>query len=59
MIGTLITFGIFIITAFYSGFYIGYLKRDDKAPEIPAVKTFKRVIRDIKAKDEEPKSFFD
>jgi hypothetical protein len=55
----LIIFGIFIITAFYSGFYIGYLKREDKAPEIPAVKTFKRVIRDIKAKDEEPKSFFD
>lgn len=56
---TLITFGIFMLVAFVTGFYIGYLKREDKAPDIPAVKSFKRVIRDIKAKDEEPKGFYD
>ena len=55
----LIIFGIFLLAAFWSGFYIGYLKREEKPPEIPAVKTFKRVVRDKAAKEEEPKSFFD
>jgi len=55
----LIIFGIFLLAAFWSGFYIGYLKREDKAPDMPAIKSFKRVIRDIGAKPEPPKSFFE
>lgn len=59
---TLIVFGIFMLLSFCIGFYIGYLKREEKPPEIPAtnaIKSFKRVIRDKAAKEEEPKSFFD
>lgn len=56
--GTLIIFGIFVMAAFWSGFFVGYLKREGKAPETPIPKTFK-MIRDIKAKPDEPHSFFD
>lgn len=34
MIPELIVFALFIFAAFYSGFYIGYYKREEKPPEI-------------------------
>jgi hypothetical protein len=35
---TLIIFGIFMIAAFYGGFFFGYLKREGKPPEsIPII----------------------
>ena len=59
---TLIVFGIFVLAAFYSGFYCGYLKREEKPPELqmplpPAVKAMVAAAR--KTEKEEPKSFFE
>jgi hypothetical protein len=45
MIATLIIFGVFIIAAFYSGFYFGYTKREGKPPEaMPIVSDVKEVL---------------
>ena len=51
MIIELIIFGIFIIAAYTGGFYFGYLKREDKPPELPK---FKSVKFTMKKDDKEP-----
>ncbi len=51
MITILIIFGIFIITAFYSGFYFGYTKREGKPPEgMPIVSEVSSFIETVKPK---------
>lgn len=41
----IIVFGM--LTAFYSGFYFGYLKREGKPPELPQI-NLKEVINAVK-----------
>jgi hypothetical protein len=48
---TLIIFGTFLIAAFICGFYFGYLKREDKAPELPEIKPFHRFTLKGKKQD--------
>jgi hypothetical protein len=63
MVGTLIIFGIFVLAAFYSGFYFGYLKAEEKPPErMPIVTEIKELVdnaRAAKNEPEEPRNFFD
>lgn len=57
---TLILFGIFMLASFTAGFYFGYLKREDKPPELPEIfKSVKRYTRKVKDTEVEPKSFYD
>lgn len=57
MIIELIVFGIFIIAAFSGGFYFGYLKREDKPPEMPTIPLKRFTLK--KEKEVEPKGFYD
>jgi hypothetical protein len=57
---------IAIFAAFYSGFYFGYLKRENKPPEsMPIVDDFKNLTHELqniisRSKDEEEsKGFYD
>lgn len=51
---TLIIFGIFIVVAFYSGYYFGYQKREGKPPELPVVTSVADVLDKAKKKPEKP-----
>jgi hypothetical protein len=58
----MIIFGIFMLVAFTTGFYFGYLKREDKPPEMPFVEELTHAARKFtlkKKKEEPPKSFYD
>jgi hypothetical protein len=56
---TLIIFGIFLLAAFWSGFYVGYLKREDKKPDSPQIdRIIKKYFRP-KGKPEKTKGFYD
>ena len=51
-----------MISAFYSGFYFGYLKRENEPPpkiEIPIVPVLQQKSDKKKDKDNEANSFFD
>ena len=57
-----------MLAAFWSGFYIGYIKREDKKPPIPFVADLEEFSEEIidrvkdtigKSKETEPKSFYD
>jgi len=48
----LIIFAIFIFAAFYSGFYIGYFKREEKPPEIIKKDIMSKPFRRIKPEKE-------
>lgn len=51
----IIVFAVFIFAAFYSGFYIGYYKREEKPPEIAKRDIMSRPFRRIKpAKEPKP-----
>lgn len=51
MIATLIAFGVFIIAAFYSGFYFGYTKREGRPPDkMPIVSEFSSFVETVKPK---------
>jgi hypothetical protein len=46
-----------MLAAFYSGFYCGYLKREEKAPQMPIeniTKGIKTTIDNVKNKKERP-----
>ncbi|MFA4854198.1 MAG: hypothetical protein WC616_02475 [Candidatus Omnitrophota bacterium] len=43
----MLVFAIAILAAFWSGFYVGYLKREGEPPEIP-LPNIKEIINNIK-----------
>jgi len=45
--GTFIIFSLSILAAFWSGFYVGYLKKEGKPPEIP-MPNIKEIINAVK-----------
>lgn len=56
MIITLIVFGLFIIAAFYSGFYFGYTKREGKPPEsMPIVSDVANFVEKVVTKENQEK----
>lgn len=45
--GMFIIFSLSILAAFWSGFYVGYLKKEGKPPEIP-LPDIKEIINSVK-----------
>lgn len=57
-----------MLAAFWSGFYVGYIKREDKKPPVPFVADLEEFSEEIidrvrdgigRTKESEPKSFYD
>ena len=57
-----------MLAAFWSGFYVGYIKREDKKPPVPFVPDITEFTEEIidhvkdsigKGKETEPRSFYD
>lgn len=49
---TLTTFSLSILAAFWSGFYVGFFKREGRAPEMP-LPTIKEVINSVRPERKE------
>ena len=57
-----------MLAAFWSGFYVGYIKREDSKPPVPFVADLEEFSEEIidrvrdsigRTKEAEPKSFYD
>jgi hypothetical protein len=57
MIIELIIVIIGMLVAQWGGFYLGYLKREDKPPEMPTIPVKRFTMK--KEKEAEPKGFYD
>jgi hypothetical protein len=61
-------FALGMLAAFWSGFYVGYLKREDRKPPIPLISSLDEFSEEIvdrvkdsigKQKEVEPQGFYD
>ena len=65
---TAVIFALGMLAAFWSGFYVGYIKREDKKPPVPFVADIAEFTEEIiehvqerigKPKETEARSFYD
>jgi hypothetical protein len=65
---TIIILALAMLAAFWSGFYVGYIKREDKKPPVPFVTDINEFAEEImdkvrekmaKEKETEPQGFYD
>lgn len=63
---TTIVLTIGMLLAFWSGFYVGYIKREGKKPPVPLVADIEEVVDDVIErvrdkinKESEPQGFYD